>query len=126
MYLGSMPASASAPWRCALLADIHGNLPALDAVLDDAAARGLEAAYHLGDLVGYAPWPDEVVSRLADAGIPGVAGNYDSTVAVDAEHCGCRAESPEQEALAQESYAWTLARVGADTKARLRSLPAVT
>jgi len=110
-------------WACALIADVHGNLPALDAVLADAGGRALDATYHLGDLVGYAPWPDEVVARLAEAGIHGVAGNYDSTVATDAAHCGCRAESPEQEALAHESYTWTLAHVTAETKARLRALP---
>lgn len=113
----------SSVWRCALIADIHGNLPALHAVLEDIARRRVDAVYHLGDLVGYAPWPDEVVARLAEAGIPGVAGNYDSTVATDAEHCGCRAESPEQEALAHESYTWTLTHVTAETKARLRALP---
>ena len=112
-----------AVWRCALLPDIHGNLPALEAVLEDVARLGVDAAYHLGDLVGYAPWPDEVVARLVEEGIAGVAGNYDSTVAVEAEHCGCRAENPAQEALAHESYAWTLARVSAETKARLRALP---
>ena len=46
----------------ALLSDVHANLPALEAVLDDIAGRdGVTAAYHLGDLVGYAPWPDETV-----------------------------------------------------------------
>ncbi|HET6617411.1 MAG TPA: metallophosphoesterase family protein [Gemmatimonadota bacterium] len=119
---GSLAARDGA-WRCALLADIHGNLPALEAVLADVQERGLDAAYHLGDLVGYAPWPDEVVARLAEAGIPGVAGNYDSTVATGAPHCGCRAETPEEEALAHESYAWTLAHVSAATRARLRALP---
>lgn len=110
-------------WRCALIADVHANLPALEAVLADVERRGLDAAYHLGDLVGYGPWPDEVVTRLAGAEIPGVAGNYDSTTGVEAEHCGCRAESPEQEALAHESYEWTLARVSEETKAALRALP---
>ena len=111
------------PWQCALIADIHGNLPALEAVLAEVESRGVDATYHLGDLVGYAPWPDEVVARLVEAGIPGVAGNYDSTVATEAEHCGCRAESPAQEALAHASYGWTLARVNAETKSRLRALP---
>jgi predicted phosphodiesterase len=110
-------------WTCALIADVHGNLPALEAVLEDAGRRRVDAAYHLGDLVGYAPWPDEVVAHLDAAGIAGVAGNYDSTVATDAENCGCRAESPAQEALAHESYVWTLAHVTAETKARLRALP---
>ena len=110
-------------WRCALLADVHGNLPALESVLADVRSRQLDAAYHLGDLVGYAPWPDEVVALLAEEEIPGVAGNYDSTVAAGAPHCGCRAETPEQEALAHASYVWTRARVNAATIARLRALP---
>ncbi|HUP19660.1 MAG TPA: metallophosphoesterase family protein [Gemmatimonadota bacterium] len=110
-------------WRAALIADVHGNLPALEAVLADVERRGLEAAYHLGDLVGYAPWPDEVVDLLAERGIAGVSGNYDSTTAVGADHCGCRAENPEQEALAHESYSWTLARVSPETKRMLRALP---
>lgn len=110
-------------WRCALLPDIHGNLPALEAVLADAERRGLDAAYHLGDLVGYGPWPDEVVALLAGRGIGGVAGNYDSTVATGADHCGCRAENPAQEALAHRSYEWTLARVGDGTRRALGALP---
>jgi predicted phosphodiesterase len=111
------------PGRCALIADVHANLPALEAVLADIQGRSVDATYHLGDLVGYAPWPNEVVALLAAAGIPGVAGNYDSTVATDAEHCGCRAESPAQEALAHESYGWTLAQANAETKRWLRALP---
>lgn len=110
-------------WRCALIADVHANLPALEAVLEDVERRDLDAAYHLGDLVGYAPWPDEVVALLAERGIAGVAGNYDSTVATGADHCGCRSESPAQEALAHESYAWTVDRVSESTKAALRALP---
>jgi predicted phosphodiesterase len=110
--------------RYALLSDIHANLPALEAVLADLAQRrDLAAVYHLGDLVGYAPWPDAVVARLAEAGIPGVGGNYDSTVAADSKHCGCRYEDPVQEALSHESYAWTRAHVSAETKRALAALP---
>ena len=48
--------------RYALLSDVHANLPALQSVLDHIATqRGIAATYHLGDLVGYAPWPDETV-----------------------------------------------------------------
>ena len=109
----------------ALLSDVHGNLPALDAVLRDIRARqsDVRATYHLGDLVGYSPWPNEVVGTLRDANIFGVAGNYDSTVAADYKHCGCRAESPQQEALAHISYEWTRAHVTANTKASLGALP---
>lgn len=110
--------------RCALISDVHANLPALEAVLADLAARGgIDAVYHLGDLVGYAPWPNEVVARIADAGIAGVSGNYDSTVAAGAPHCGCRYEDPRQEAQSHESYAWTRAHVTEETRSLLAALP---
>ena len=110
--------------RYVLISDIHGNLPALEAVLGDIAARrDIAATYHLGDLVGYAPWPNEVVERLVAAGITGVAGNYDSTVATDYKHCGCKYEDPHQEELSHLSYAWTRQHVNEKTKAHLGSLP---
>ncbi len=109
--------------RIALISDIHANLPALEAVLADIDARGVDAVYHLGDLVGYAPWPNEVVALIRARGIAGVAGNYDSTVAAGHAHCGCRYEDPAQEALAHQSYAWTRAHVSAETKAFLGALP---
>lgn len=110
--------------RYALISDIHANLPALEAVLADIAAHaGADAVYHLGDLVGYAPWPDETVARLRAEGIPGVAGNYDSTVATGYDHCGCRYDDPVQEALAHQSYAWTRRLVSEPTRALLAALP---
>lgn len=107
----------------ALLSDLHGNLPALEAVLADLDARGVRDVFHLGDLVGYAPWPDEVVALLRDRRIPGVAGNYDSTVATDYKHCGCRYEDPRQEQLSHASYEWTRAHVSPATRAALGALP---
>lgn len=110
--------------RYGLLGDIHANLPALEAVLAEIERRDdVDAVFHMGDLVGYAPWPDEVVTLLTERGIAGVAGNYDSTVATRYEHCGCRYEDPRQEVLSHESYAWTLGRVGEDTRRRLAALP---
>jgi predicted phosphodiesterase len=109
--------------RIALLSDVHANLPALEAVLADIDAQGVDATYHLGDLVGYAPWPNEVVALLAARGIGGIAGNYDSTVATDHAHCGCRYEDPVQERQAHESYAWTRAQVTPATKRALGALP---
>lgn len=110
--------------RYALISDIHANLPALRAVLGDiASGPGVDATYHLGDLVGYAPWPNEAVAAIRAAGIAGVCGNYDSTVAAGAPHCGCRYEDPVQEAQSHESYAWTRAHVAGDTRAFLAALP---
>ncbi len=110
--------------RYALISDIHANLPALQAVLADITRRtDVGAAYHLGDLVGYAPWPNEVVDLLTDTGVAGVAGNYDSTVGTDYKHCGCRYEDPRQEELSHLSYAWTRQHVSPTTKTLLAGLP---
>jgi predicted phosphodiesterase len=102
--------------KYALISDIHGNLPALGAVLADMDGRGDATIYHLGDLGGYAPWPNEVVALLRSRGITGIAGNYDSTVATDYKHCGCKAESPRAKELSHESYQWTRVHVTPETK----------
>ncbi len=110
--------------KYALLSYIHANLPALEAVLADIDRRGdVDATCHLGDLVGYGPWPNETVALLRARGIAGIAGNYDSTVGADYKHCGCRYEDAAQEALSHESYAWTRAHVTPATKHFLAALP---
>src|SRR3990172_7200976 len=107
----------------ALISDVHANLPALEAVLADLDAGGADDTYHLGDLVGYATWPNEVVALLADRRIMGVSGNYDSTVGLDYKHCGCRDEDPRQEELSHLSFAWTRDACSGATKAMLAALP---
>ena len=109
--------------RLALISDIHANVPALEAVLADIESRDVRATYHVGDLVGYAPWPNETVALLRSRGIDGVAGNYDSTVGLDYRHCGCRYEDPRQEALSHRSFEWTRRECTSDTKQFLASLP---
>lgn len=109
--------------RYALISDVHANLPALRAVLADIRRRDIRVIYHLGDLVGYAPWPNETVELITARGIAGVAGNYDSTVGTDYIHCGCRYEDPRQEELSHLSYAWTRQHVSADTRCFLAGLP---
>ena len=110
--------------RYALISDIHANLQALDAVLADIDRRGyITATYHLGDLVGYSTSPNEVVTRLRERAIAGVAGNYDSTVATDYKHCGCKSETPHQEALAHVSFEYTRRTVTPGTKRFLGGLP---
>jgi len=50
--------------RVAVFSDIHGNLPALEAVLADIRARGAADVICLGDLVGYGPFPNEVAQLV--------------------------------------------------------------
>jgi len=109
--------------KYALISDIHANLPALDAVLAHIETQGVDATYHLGDLVGYGPWPNETVAALVDRAIPGVAGNYDSTVASGYKRCGCRYEDPRQEELSHQSFEWTLTHTNRATKRVLGALP---
>jgi predicted phosphodiesterase len=110
--------------KIALISDIHANLPALEAVLDEIFRRGdVESTYHLGDLVGYAPWPNETVELIRTRGIAGIAGNYDSTVATDYKHCGCKYEDPRQEELSHLSYDWTRKHTSLEAKGFLGALP---
>jgi predicted phosphodiesterase len=109
--------------RIALISDIHANLPALEAVLADVDARSPDVIYHLGDLVGYAPWPNETVTLLRGRQIQGISGNYDSTVATEYKHCGCKYEDPRQEELSHLSYAWTREHSSGETKRFLGDLP---
>jgi predicted phosphodiesterase len=110
--------------KIALFSDVHANLPALEAVLGDLDLRDdIEAVYHLGDLVGYAPWPNEVAGLIRDRGLQGVGGNYDSTVAAGYAHCGCTYDDPVQAELSHESYAWTLEHTSVDIKRWLGGLP---
>jgi putative phosphoesterase len=63
--------------KIAIIADIHGNLPALEAVLSNKEFLSADSRYCLGDLVGYYPFPDECVKRVAREKIPCVMGNHD-------------------------------------------------
>jgi len=66
--------------RVAVLSDIHGNLPALNAVLDDAVSQNVDTFWCLGDVVGYGPWPVQCWSALQKLNINRsgwVVGNHD-------------------------------------------------
>lgn len=64
--------------RYAILADIHGNLAAFEAVLQDIEERGgAEELWCLGDIVGYGPDPSECIALLRQYNHLCVAGNHD-------------------------------------------------
>jgi len=70
--------------RIAVIADIHGNLLALEAVIADLARRGgADVVVNLGDLVSGPLWPGETAERLQALGWPTVRGNHDRRVAAD-------------------------------------------
>jgi putative phosphoesterase len=108
--------------RIAIFSDIHGNMPALTAVLDDIRQQRVDTTYCLGDLVGYAPFPNEVTARIRDEGIPTIMGNYDDGVGFDRDECGCAYREPEEQRRGDRSLAWTKAHVTPENKAFLREL----
>ncbi len=61
----------------ALLSDVHANLPALEAAVEDARRRGADEVLCAGDAVGYGPFPSGVCAFLRRNGIESIAGNYD-------------------------------------------------
>jgi predicted phosphodiesterase len=69
--------------RIALLSDVHGNLPAFEAVLADVDAVGADAVWCLGDLVGYGAEPDGCVELARERCDLCLAGNHDLVVTGD-------------------------------------------
>src|SRR5436190_3613185 len=107
----------------AILSDIHGNLPALEAVLADVQLRRPEMTYCLGDLVGYGAFPNEVVERIRAETIPTVMGNYDDGVGFDRDDCGCAYRDPDEQERGQQSLMWTRAHTTPANKQFLQALP---
>ena len=64
-----------------LLSDLHGNEPALSAVLDDMPP--VDALACAGDVVGYNPWPGACVDAMRERDVPTVRGNHDRAVVTD-------------------------------------------
>jgi putative phosphoesterase len=108
--------------RYAFFSDIHSNIFALEAVLADIATVGVDKRYVLGDLVGYAPWPNEVLDRLRDERIPIVMGNYDDGTGFGRDECGCAYTHPVEKALGDAGFAWTKAHTSEANTAWLRTL----
>lgn len=109
--------------RIAILGDIHANLPALRAVLDDAAAIGCDAVWSVGDVVGRGPHPNEVVSELQRQEILTVQGNWDEAVAMERDAPGCVWEDPASEQLGIASLQWTIEALTEEKRSWLRKLP---
>jgi putative phosphoesterase len=63
--------------RIAFISDIHGNLPALEAVLADIHCRSVEKIICLGDLVGYYSQVNEVIDIIRNMQIKSIMGNHD-------------------------------------------------
>lgn len=107
----------------AFISDIHSNLEALESVLADIEARGIQETYCLGDLVGYGPNPNEVVEIIRSREIPTVCGNYDDAVGFEKDSCGCAYNPGRETEVGDESISWTIQNTKEVNKEFLRNLP---
>ncbi len=108
--------------RITIFGDIHGNLPALEAVFADIDKQEMNPLYCLGDLVGYGTFPNEVIAAVCQRNIPTLMGNYDQGVGSNSDDCDCAYTSKEAEALGKRSIAWTNKITTDENKQYLRQL----
>ncbi len=100
--------------RVAVLSDIHSNLAALDAVLEDLGV--VDAVWVLGDIVGYGPDPDAVVARLREVDAVAVRGNHDAAALGQLDAAAFNDD-------ARTAVEWTATALSAETRAWLDALP---
>ncbi len=102
-----------------VLSDVHANIQALHAVLDDVARVAPHAPiWHCGDVVGYGASPNEVIAALRRVGAIGVMGNHDLAALGDDI-----VESFNEDA--RVAALWTREALTAESREWLRSLPRV-
>jgi putative phosphoesterase len=118
-----MSLAGDSPDSVAIITDIHGSLPALQAALARIEGLGIDTVFCGGDLVGYGPHPNEVCSLIAERGIPTIYGNYDYAIARDEQDCGCAYVTQHDRELGQLSVDWTLAHTDRKSKDFMRELP---
>jgi len=92
--------------RIALVSDLHGNLPALEAVLDAIAKDGVEEVFLLGDLLGHLGFPEETAALVRARRIVGVVGNIDLEVLKAGRGKGSRAHRRTFERISPETVRW--------------------
>ena len=78
--------------RRALISDIHGNLEALEVVLDDIKAQGITEIICLGDIIGYGPNPRECIDLVMERCAVSLLGNHDQGALYDPDGFNVPAE----------------------------------
>jgi diadenosine tetraphosphatase ApaH/serine/threonine PP2A family protein phosphatase len=101
--------------RYAVLGDIHANLPALEAVLEDAAACDVTDYISVGDIVGYNAHPSECLRRIRELVSTVVRGNHD-------HYCAHEESLDDFHPLAANVIDWTRRQLSDDDIQYLRSL----
>lgn len=97
--------------RIAILSCLHGNIAALEAVWDDVSNQNVDQVYCLGDLVGYGPYPNEVIKFVKKNNIPTVLGCWDEGIGMDQADCGCKFITEEDAQYGHAAFEWTRSKV---------------
>lgn len=102
--------------RYAVISDVHSNLEALEAVLDEIEQRRVDRIVCLGDLVGYNADPNACVRIFMERGIPTLLGNHDAAA--------CGLEEPVNfNSIAQAAVIWTRRNLDSPCRDFLRRQP---
>lgn len=110
--------------RFAVISDIHGNIVALDSVLNDIISRNLDAVICTGDMVGYLPYPKEVINRIREKNILVIKGNHDKAIAEQGTLSDeAFAQLTEEEVQRSASGAFMRNRLDEEDMAYLNRLP---
>ncbi|MHC3437423.1 metallophosphoesterase family protein [Natrialbaceae archaeon A-gly3] len=112
-----------------LISDVHGNQPALEAVLTD--MPDVDRIYHCGDAVGYNPFPHQVLETFANEEIISIQGNHDRKISTNIDSMGTATE-PESRydaefrpsELARAAGIWTYEQLETEQMEYLATLPA--
>lgn len=109
--------------KIALISDIHGNLIALEEVLQDIENRDIDEIYCLGDLVGYGPSPNEVINLIKEKGIPCVQGNYDEKVTKGFDRASLANNEVDNLTIKEQILLWTQDNISKENIKWLEDLP---
>jgi putative phosphoesterase len=108
--------------KIAVISDIHSNIEALKAVLQHIDEKRVDSIVCAGDLVGYLPFPNEVIDLVRGRKITCVMGNYDDAIGNTRIVCGCDYKSEKARAAGEQSLVWTRDCVTEENKSFLRGL----
>ena len=109
--------------RIAIISDLHANLPALNAVLEDLDKKQPDAVFCLGDLVDFAPWPNEVIETIRQRRIPTLMGNHDERIAFDHAIIPLEKHTEQERAARVGAIEYTRRTISADNREFLSGLP---
>ncbi len=109
--------------KIGIISDIHSNIYALEAVLDDMESRNIDLIACTGDLVGYGTRPNEVIDTIRKNRILTIMGNYDDAIGNFKMVCGCDYKDPKDVEKASLSMYFTSIETTDENKRYLSSLP---